>query len=152
MSTTETVPRSGELHLSGAAGAAVGVGLAVVMLTPLLLLSKLAGMQFLAVQLGFIGGIYFGFGVADGRVAALLTEFVVAGIFLFAAAGALWADSPTVLAGAYAAHGVWDAVHHPRAMSMPVRNWYPPFCAVYDLVCAGFVLVWLPLGGVGLSV
>ncbi len=118
------------------------------MLTPLLLLSKLAGMQLLAVHLGFIGGIYFGFGVADGRLAPLLTEFVIAGTFLFAAAVALWADAPVVLAGAYAAHGIWDAVHHPRAMNMPVRNWYPPFCAVYDLLCAAFILAWLPLGGV----
>ena len=148
MSRIEAVPHSGQFQISGPLGAAVGAGLAVVMLPPLLFLSKLAGMQLLAVQLGFIGGIYFGFGVADGRVVALVTEFLGAGLFLFAAAIALWADSPAVLAGAYAAHGIWDAAHHPGAMSMPVRNWYPPFCAVYDLLCAAFVLLWLPLGGV----
>lgn len=145
---TETRPYRHVLHLSRPVGAAVGLGLAVVMLAPLLFLSKLAGMQFLAVQLGFIGGIYFGFGVSDGRLAALLAELVGAGVFLLAAAVALWADSPAVLAGAYAAHGLWDAGHHPRAMSIPVRAWYPPFCAVFDLLCAAFVLLWLPLGGV----
>ncbi|MGH9277860.1 MAG: DUF6010 family protein [Acidimicrobiales bacterium] len=137
-----------ELHLSGPVGAAVGFGLAVVLLAPLLFLSKLAGMQFLAVQLSFIGAVYFGFGVADGRITGLAVEFLVAGAFLFAAAAALWADAPIVLAIGYAAHAAWDLAHHPRTALMPVRPWYPPFCVVYDLVCAVFVLAWLPLGGV----
>jgi hypothetical protein len=136
-------------RLSPPAGAAVGLGLAVVMLAPLLLLSKLAGMQFLAVQLGFIGAIYFGFGIADGRVRPLLVEFLVAGLFLFAGAVALWTDSPIFLAGAYVAHAAWDAVHHPRVVSTPVRPWYPPFCVVYDIVSAAFILAWLPFRGVG---
>jgi hypothetical protein len=148
---SRTVSPSGrvEFHLSGPTGAAVGLGLAVVMLAPLLFLSKLAGMQLLAVQLGFIGAVYFGFAVADGRVMPLLIEFSVAGAFLFAGAAALWADSPVLLAVAYVAHAGWDLAHHPRAVPTPVRSWYPPFCVVYDLVVAGFVLLWLPLGGVG---
>lgn len=151
MLTNRSVPVPGQrlFHLSPAAGAAVGLGLAAVMLSPLLLLSKLAGMQFLAVQVAFIGAIYFGFGIADGRVVPLAVEFTVAGAFLLAGAVALWADAPLVLAGAYLAHALWDAVHHPRAVSMPVRTWYPPFCVVFDLVCAAFVLLWLPLGGIG---
>ena len=136
------------MRLSGPVGAAVGFALAALMVAPLLFLSKLAGMQFLAVQLGFIGAIYFGFAIADGGVPALLIEFTVAGVFLFAGAIALWADSTVFLGGAYAAHAVWDAVHHPRAVSMPVRNWYPPFCVAYDIVCAAFILAWLPRSGV----
>jgi len=124
-------------------GVAVGVGLAVVMLAPLLLLSKLAGFQFLAVLLGFVGAIYFGFAVADGRVTVLLVEFSVSGVFLAAGAVALWADSPAILAAGYAAHAAWDLVHHPRAVSTPVRNWYPPFCVAFDMVAAVFILVWL---------
>ena len=148
MLTTERSPGVVEFHLSGPAGAGVGLALSVLMLTPLLFLSKLAGMQFLAVQVAFIGAVYFGFAVADGRLTPLLVEFAVAGVFLFGAAVALWADSPVVLACAYAAHAAWDLTHHPRAVAMPVRSWYPPFCVVYDLVCAAFVVAWLPLGGV----
>ncbi len=139
----------GELHLSGPAGAGVGFGLAAVLLAPLLFLSKLAGMQFLAVSLAFAAAVYFGFAVADGRVMPLLVEFLVAGAFLFASAAALWADSPLMLAAGYVAHAGWDAVHHPRAVTTTVRNWYPPFCVVFDLVVAAFILAWLPLGGVG---
>lgn len=138
-----------QFHLTGRAGAAAGFALAVAMLTPLLFLSKLAEMQFVAVQLGFIGGIYFGFGIADGRVTKLLVEFLVAGAFLFVAVAALWADSPALLAGAYIAHAVWDVLHHPRGVSVPVKNWWPPFCVAFDLLCAAFILAWLPWGGVG---
>lgn len=134
--------------MSGPVGAAVGAGLAALIVAPLLLFSKLAGMQFLAVQLGFIGAIYFGFAIADGGLRALLIEFTVAGVFLFAGAIALWSDSTVFLAGAYVVHAGWDVVHHPRAVSMPVRNWYPPFCVAFDVVCAAFILLWLPSQGV----
>jgi hypothetical protein len=137
-----------EVRMSAPVGAAAGLGLAAVMLAPLLFISKLAGMQFLAVQLGFIGAIYFGFAIANGGLNALLIEFSVSGVFLLAGAVALWSDSPVFLAAAYATHAAWDLVHHPRAVQMPVRNWYPPFCVVYDIVFAAFILLWLPLDGV----
>ena len=135
-------------QLSGPAAMAVGLGLAVALLGPTLFLSDLATFQFLAVQLGFIGAVYFGFAVADGRVWTLAIEFPVAGAFMFAGTAALWANSPVLLAAGYAAHGLWDLVHHPRAVASPVKRWYPPFCVVFDLVAAAFILVALPLGGV----
>ena len=42
---------------------------------PLLFLSKLAGMQFLAVSLAFAAAVYFGFAVSDGRLMPLVVEF-----------------------------------------------------------------------------
>src|SRR5436853_7805558 len=92
-----------EFHLSGAAGAGGGLCLAVLRLIPLLFLSKLAGMQFLAVTLAFAAAVYFGFAVSDGRLMPLLVEFLVAGAFLFASAAALWANSPVALAAGYVA-------------------------------------------------
>src|SRR5436853_7820637 len=98
-----TMERSA-LKLSAPVASAVGLGLAIAMLTPLAFLSQLAAFQFLAVQIGFIGAVYFGFSVADGRIWPVLIEFPVAGLFTFAGAIALWADSPVFLAAAYAAH------------------------------------------------
>jgi hypothetical protein len=141
MLTSDDTRRS-EFHLSGPTGAAVGLGLALVMIAPIaLFLSELAAFQFLAVQLGFIGAVYFGFAVAEGKVLPLLLEFNVAGAFMIAGAAALWADSPVVLLAGYAAHGVWDLVHHPRAVTTPVRSWYPPFCVVFDMVLAAFIAI-----------
>jgi len=112
------------------------------MILPLaLIVSDRALLQFFAVQLGFIGGVYFGFAVAEGEAWGLLLEFNVAGAFLLLGAVALWADSPTLLAAGYLAHGLWDLAHHPRAVRTPVQPWYPPFCVVFDLVVAAFVLV-----------
>src|SRR5215213_8711297 len=128
------------LHLTGPTGAAVGLALALVLNVPLVLLSKLAGFQFLAVELGFVGAIYFGFAIADGSVKALAFEFPVSGVFLAAGAAALWADSPVLLAAGYATHALWDLVHHPRAVPTPVHSWYPPFCVVFDVVVAAFIL------------
>ncbi len=135
-------------ELSGPVAAAVGLGLAVVLLAPAPFLSDLAVFQFLAVQLGFIAAVYFGFAVADGRIGPLALEFLVAGSFMFLGTTALWADSPALLASGYAAHAVWDLVHHPRAVTSRVASWYPPFCVVFDLAVAAFILLWLPLGGV----
>jgi hypothetical protein len=106
-----------------------------------LFLSEEAGFDSLAVQLGFIGGVYFGFAVSRGSIGELVLEFLVAGAFMFVGVIALGNDSPLVLAAGYAAHGLWDAVHHPRGVSTPVRNWYPPFCAVFDVVVAAFILL-----------
>ncbi len=139
---TSDDPRQAEFHLSGPAGAAVGLGLALVMIAPIaLFLSELAAFQFLAVQLGFIGAVYFGFAVVEGKVLPLLLEFNVAGAFMIVGAAALWADSPVVLLAGYAAHAVWDLVHHPRAVTTPVRGWYPPFCVVFDLVLTAFIAI-----------
>src|SRR4051794_15982536 len=95
---TRDETRQSDFHLSGPAGAAVGLGLALVMIFPIaLFLSELAAFQFLAVQLGFIGAVYFGFAVAEGKTLPLLLEFNVAGAFMIVGAAALWADSPVVL-------------------------------------------------------
>jgi hypothetical protein len=131
-----------ELRLTPAVGAAVGAVLSVVMVAPLWpFLSWSAGFAFLAVQLGFIGGVYFGFAVSRGSVGELAMEFLVAGTFMFVGAIAFGTKSPVVLAAGYLAHAGWDAVHHPRVVTTPVRSWYPPFCAVFDLVVTAFILV-----------
>lgn len=146
MFTTEVDSHRG-LQLNDPMAAAVGLGLAVLMVAPLVFLSKPAGLQFLAVLIGFVGAIYFGFAIASGTVTDLVVEFLVAGVFLAVGVVALWADAPLVLAVGYGAHTVWDAVHHPRAVSTPVRTWCPPFCIVFDVAVVAFILAWLPLGG-----
>jgi len=131
-------------------GAAVGLGLALLTVAPLaLLVSDQAVFQFLAAELGFVAAVYFGFAIADGSVPALLVEVPVAGAFLAVGAIALWADAPVILATGYAAHGLWDLVHHPRAVTTPVRGWYPPFCVVFDVAVAAFILAWLPATPLG---
>lgn len=137
-----------ELHLTGGAGSVVGLALAALTTLPVVALASTeAALQFLAVELGFIGAIYFGFGVADGRVRPLLVEGNVAIAFLAVGTVSLWAGQPWLLAAGYVAHALWDLIHHPGGASgaglTPVRNWYPPFCVAYDLFVAAAIAVWL---------
>ena len=152
MLPTATSPGVGQrrqLQLSDRAGAAVGLVLVVVLTAPLpFTMSKLAGFQYLSVQLGFIGAVYFGFAVAQGSLAGIVLEFLVAGTFMFVGTIALWTGAPLVLAFGYAAHGTWDLVHHTHTVTTPVRNWYPPFCVVFDWAVVAFVLAWLSTGKV----
>lgn len=109
-----------------------------------LLPEPVRGLQFLAVLLGFIAGAYLGFAVADGTGRALLVEATAIALFVGVAAGSLWLQSPALLAVGYLAHGVWDALHHPRAITTEITPWYPPFCLTYDVLVGLFVLVWMP--------
>lgn len=133
--------RGRELDPTWPVATALGLSSAVGLLALALVLSKEAGFQLLAVQLGFVGAVYFGFAVADGRVGTVIIELSVATVFLFVGAGSLWADSPVLLAAGYGAHGLWDFAHHPAAIATDVRRWYLPFCVVFDWVLGAFILV-----------
>jgi hypothetical protein len=70
----------------------------------------------------------------------------VALAFFWIAAGAITLWAPLAAIG-LVLHGVWDALHHPRAVTTRVPAWYPPLCAVYDWVLAAiFVLCWTQAG------
>jgi hypothetical protein len=43
-------------------------------------------------------------------------------------------DSRLLLGIGFIAHGAWDWLHHNDHGFTRVRNWYPPFCAVADVV------------------
>jgi uncharacterized protein DUF6010 len=55
--------------------------------------------------------------------------------------------STTALAAGYALHGVWDLLHHPRAVPTRVASWFPPTCAAFDFVVAVALLIgpWRPI-------
>jgi hypothetical protein len=55
--------------------------------------------------------------------------------------------STTALAAGYALHGVWDLLHHPRAVPTRVASWFPPMCAAFDFVVAVALLIgpWRPI-------
>ncbi len=37
-------------------------------------------------------------------------------------------------------HGAWDWLHDTKTVSTHVAAWFPPACAAFDFVIAGFVL------------
>ena len=111
-----------------------GLGLATVLLTALLDDSQ--HILFLGVLLAAVGAIYFGFAVADGRATAIAVQSASASGFALLAYFAVDLDSNVLLGAGYAAHAAWDTLHHEGRGPTHVRGWYPPFCAVLDLVVA----------------
>jgi len=105
-------------------------------------LPEATSVQFAAVILGLVAGVYAGFALLDGRPRILAVEGLAALAFVsLALAGLAW--SPWLIPAAYALHGVWDFLHH-RRISTRAPTWYPPMCAVYDWVfAAGLVGCWL---------
>jgi len=97
-----------------------------------------------ALMVAAIAFIYVGFALVDGRPGVVVVESGVALAFFWLATGALRLWAP--LAGfGLVLHGIWDLLHHPRAISTRLPVWYPPLCAVYDWVLAAiFFACWTP--------
>jgi hypothetical protein len=83
-------------------------------------------------------GLFAVMGASDG---ALTLEFVV--FVLFAAAACIgFKKDLRIVAAALAAHGLFDLVHSGIISNPGVPQWWPPFCASYDLA-AGLYLALL---------
>jgi hypothetical protein len=98
------------------------------------------GWQFAAVLLAIIAGAYVGFAARDGRHSANLIEGAVCLAFGGLALAGLWVG-PLALVAGYVAHGFWDLVHHRHGPQADIPAWWVPFCAVYDWLVGGFLLL-----------
>ena len=62
---------------------------------------------------------------------------VFASSFLGAVSSALWLAAGCVL------HGTWDGSHDTKTVPTHVAARFPPACATFDFVIAGFVLTFI---------
>ena len=107
-----------------------------------LALPERASIVVAAVLLAAIGGIYVGFALLDGRPQVIIRECAVAAAFAAFAAFCLL-HAPLALPLGYVAHGLWDALHHERGLTLAMPRGYVPLCAVYDVLAgAGLWLIW----------
>lgn len=124
---------------AAAAGAALAVAAAAVLHQPWIAGGRLLLGLFLAltacVYLGALLAQQQGPGTTLGELAVALAVFVCA--YLGVAGAAVW------LAAGYALHGVWDWFHDIEAVPTRVSRWFPPACAAFDFVVAGFILLFL---------
>ena len=123
---------------------AVGAGLFVVTAPIHLLVPQEISVAVASVTLALIGGADIGFGATSRSLRTFWSELGVAVLFgLAALAGMLW--NPLALPAGLAAHAGWDLLHHGGRVGAPVPRWYIPFCVVFDLLAAGFLLaLYLP--------
>ena len=87
-----------------------------------------------AMLLTGIGWVYLGFAIADGRRSAIIIQAVSAFACLGVAFVGFHGDSHLVIGLGFIAHGAWDWLHHNHRGPTEVRTYYPPFCAVADIV------------------
>jgi Family of unknown function (DUF6010) len=120
----------------------IGLVLGLVTLGFTSILPTAMAFDFFAVLLAIIAAIYVGFAIADGRDGIKWIEISTAVIFIIVALLGLWI-SPWILIAGYLAHGLWDWLHHAQHIQTDVQNWYPPFCAVYDVVVGLGLLFWI---------
>lgn len=92
-----------------------------------------------------VASYYSLFAVLGGSTRALVVESLVAGAFVAAAAigfrSSLW-----LVAIALGGHGVFDFAHGAVISNPGLPVYWPPFCAAYDVVAAGY-LAWLLTSG-----
>ena len=103
--------------------------------------------QAIALFLAFTACVYAGAALAQKPPTGIvLIELVIAAIVFCCAAVGLRAQTGWLAAG-YIVHGVWDLLHHPRAVPTRVASWFPPLCAAFDFVVAIALLIgpWRPM-------
>lgn len=128
------------MHKTVAAPALIGFALFVVTMPAHLLLEQADSLALAAVTLALIGGAYIGFGATDGRRSVFWSELGVALLFGASAVSGLlwhWVALPLGLA----LHALWDLAHHNAGRLARVPQWYIPFCVVFDLLAAAFLVL-----------
>ncbi|MGZ2260152.1 DUF6010 family protein [Roseobacter sp. A03A-229] len=123
-----------------AAPAWIGLAFFVVTVPAHFLLETDDSLALAAVKLAVIGGANIGFGAADGRQSVFWSELGVAVFFGSAAVSGLlwhWVALPLGLA----VHALWDLAHHNAGRLARVPHWYIPFCVVFDLMAAAFLVL-----------
>ncbi len=91
-----------------------------------------------AVVLGALGGVYLGGALrGQNRTDIAVTAIGAALCIMLAVAGL---RGPSWVTGVgFLLHAVWDWIHHAMRRAT-VGRWWPPFCAIYDVVVGGFLL------------
>lgn len=92
----------------------------------------------LALFLAFTACVYPGALLAQPslRWVAASELGVAAAVFLSAWLGV--AHHPLWLAAGYLGHGLWDWLHHADRIPTRTAGWFPPACAAFDIVIAGY--------------
>lgn len=115
-------------------GMAIGFGLGLLSTAFTLSLTESQAFLYLGILLSGFGFVYMGFSVADGRTSAIAVQAIGAAVFLNLGFIGAREESHVVLGLGFLAHAAWDWWHHNDHGPTHVRSWYPPFCAVADVV------------------
>jgi hypothetical protein len=129
--------------ISARTGALIGVAGAI--LTVVIARQPEIGLALGCVSVVILYSVYPFFSLAWGTARERMTEWAFLGVGLASIALAVAVD-PRWLALGWAAHGIWDALHHRDHHVVGLRGiplWYVQTCLVWDLPAAIGLLVLL---------
>ena len=95
----------------------------------------------LSLFLTFTACAYLGALLAQAQPSRIVGMELAVGVAVFVCAvlGAL--VSPAWLAAGYGIHGLWDWAHDAGLVGTRVARWFPPACATFDIMIAGFTVL-----------
>jgi hypothetical protein len=85
-----------------------------------------------------VASYYLAFAVVDGRNEVMLSEVVIAAVFIGAAVMG-FKRSPWIAVVALGGHGVMDTFHHHLVHNTGVPPVWPGFCMAFDVTAAALV-------------
>jgi len=116
-------------------------GLLFLVFAPLhFILPQTASIALSGVTLALIGGAYIGFAANAREARVFWLEMMTAMGFGLVAVLGIWVHWIFLPLG-LALHAGWDILHHRPGFGAPVPKWYIPFCVIFDLMAAGFLLL-----------
>lgn len=116
-----------------------GILLALLLIKTFIMFTSPIAYQLFALFLGFTACTYLGAALSDTRLKWISVEFAMSMLFFtFAALGLIY--SPIWLASGFILHGLWDTLHHPKMIKTKIIKWFPPLCAIFDIIVAVFIL------------
>jgi len=116
-------------------------GVLFLIFTPLhFLLPQAASIALSGVTLALIGGAYIGFAAMATEARIFWIEMMTALGFGLVAVLGIWVHWGFLPLG-LALHAGWDYLHHRPGFGAAVPKWYIPFCVIFDLLAAGFLVL-----------
>jgi hypothetical protein len=128
----------------------IGAGLAVMVCMLALLLGLDRDRAFYPTMLMVVATYYILFAAMASSGRAIVTESVVAALFLVVAAAG-FKGSPWLIVVGLAGHGFLDFFHGRFIEDPGVPNWWPGFCMAFDVIAAVFLAVRVSRSGSGLA-
>jgi hypothetical protein len=117
----------------------IGLGLGIITIALHMLLTKSKGLQLTSFLMILIASVYYGFALLSKNKTAILTEIIVASIFVMMGIFGLWISPWIIIIGLFL-HGFWDIAHHNSSIGLvEIPKWYIPFCATYDWTIAIYI-------------